>query len=658
MSTILALLLSLGMIDPAADPAPAAAQDLASLREMLHDQQRPRRQSQAALLLIQNPSPDAQEIIHQGLRQTDTPEVFHALASALRVTQDHRFNEDLLSVLNGGQPLLRTAAAESLAELADPKTILRLQALLEDAKVERPVRQAATRALGRSASRLALVVLLDQIENPDEVLRQAVLEALAELTGQEYGSDVRRWRAWWTARKNFSDEHWLEERLSYQQSRSRRLEGDLERTKAEVVRLHQELYAHLPAGDRLRHVQGLADAEDHAVRVLAITWSTELLTSADAIGQRALADLLLRFSHDGNAEVQRSAVLALGNLKDSRAFDRLRSAVQHGPAHLRAAAARALGQQASLSSPDILAQKHHVVAILQKSLEDHSLEVVVEAAESLGSLGVAEAGPVLMVLLRHPSPSVRQTAALALERVADLTSLDGLLEALDDPGVSIRFSLVGALGHAVGDGHALREPHRNRLLARLEALLLRDPDPGVRSRAATVLGECGPPTVLLTLWGRIRAPEDARVQEKAWAALVEILVRAGNLELLQEWDQKLSDAKQGPRRLLLLADAVEHWQKKEETKTFCGVVLETLVQAQLDQGKWAAALPGIRELLARPAADLDVERRLHWLLEAGEQALTEGNRAEALHVVQEAQPFLLRRTSLAADFGRLEKQAR
>ena len=59
-------------------------------------------------------------------------------------------------------------------------------------------------------------------------------------------------------------------------------------------------------------------------------------------------------------------------------------------------------------NPEMVRQ---VVPLLQRALDDPALEVVVAAAEDLGTLGVPEAGPVLTGLLQHPSEPVRQTAA-------------------------------------------------------------------------------------------------------------------------------------------------------------------------------------------------------------------------------------------------------
>jgi HEAT repeat protein len=251
---------------------------------------------------------------------------------------------------------------------------------------------------------------------------------------------------------------------------------------------------------------------------------------------------------------------------------------------------------------------------------------------------------------------VRQTAAQALERVADSSVLDGLLAGLDDTAVTVRFSVVAALGHAAGDGSTLSEAQRTLLVTRLEALLQHDTDPGVRSRAAAALGQYGSPAVLPSLWKRVLAGEDSRVQEKAWLAFVDIVARSGSLEVVQEWDGRLKQARHLQRRALLLNEVYSRWQKREDTRAVLGSVMEALVQAQLEAGKWAAAFPLVHELLAKQGTDAEVERRLRWLLRIGEQALKEGNHAEARRAAQEAQPYLARSPILAVEFAKLQKQ--
>lgn len=667
MNALALIWLGLGLL--AADQAPGM--DVARLREMLQDRQNSRSQSQAALLLVQSTSRHAEEIVRDGLRQTDSPQVFSALASALRLQRDLRFTEELLGALKSGHPTLCQSATETLAELADDGIVLRLQALAEDNKADSTARQLALWTLGQSGHKSAVIVLLDQLSSNEEVYRQAAAEALASLTGQGFGLDLARWREWWDRHKDLSNERWLQERLAYQASRGRRLEGDLERSKGQVVRLHQQLYSRLPVADRLGQVQAVADHEDAAVRLLAIAWSQELLPTADAVGQRVLADLLLLLSRDGAEQVQRSATLALGKLNDVRAYDRLRSLLQKGSASVRAAAARALPHHARDSTAEARIRRRHIVDALQRALEDKALEVVIEAAEGLGGLGEAEAAPVLTLLLRHPSAPVRQAAGQALERIASTQALEritdrkafenlleALLEALDDPIVAVRFSLVGAIGHTVGDGTNLNSPQRARLQDRLEAALVRDADPAVRSRAATVLGQCGSSALLPVLWRRVQAAEEGRVQEKAWLALIEILVRLTDLAVVQEWDRVLIDSNEGPRRLQLLGEVYARWQKREETKPLAARLVEPLISIQLEQGRWAAAFPLVRDSLGRPGTDRDTEQRLQWLLTIGQQALKEGNRAEAQRAVQEAQPHLSKHAALATEFDKLAKQAR
>jgi len=117
--------------------------------------------------------------------------------------------------------------------------------------------------------------------------------------------------------------------------------------------------------------------------------------------------------------------------------------------------------------PDLLPERnaatHPIPNLRAVALDDSRVIRAVE--EYLASL---EAGPVLTSLLRHRSEYVRQAAAQALERVAEPSILEGLLGALNDPSVAVRFSLVGALGRAAGDGRSLSEESKKRLLVRLE----------------------------------------------------------------------------------------------------------------------------------------------------------------------------------------------
>ena len=221
----------------------------------------------------------------------------------------------------------------------------------------------------------------------------------------------------------------------------------------------------------------------------------------------------------------------------------------------------------------------------------------------------------------------------------------------------MRFSLVGALAHAGRDGGGLSDEQQKEVLDKIEAVLQHDAEPGVRSRAATALGECGGPAQLAALWRSVTASEDGRVQEKAWQAFVEIVARSNSLPLVQEWDRTMASAKQDARRVQLLVEVLARQQKRTETKAAVAPVEELLVQAQLDQGKWSAALPLVRDLLSRPGAEAETNQRLRWLLTVGEQALRDGDRADALQAVQEAQPFLPHAGSLADGFDKLQKQA-
>ncbi|MCE2805231.1 MAG: HEAT repeat domain-containing protein [Gemmataceae bacterium] len=649
--------------------------DIARLREMLLDRGQPRLQNQAALALIQVHSGEAEALIRQGLEQAEDNEMFLALASAIRFNRDLRFTDELVKALSSNKTAIRQGASQALSVLAEPRVIEKLSKLLEDPATETSIAQAVAFTLGASGRKQSVPPLIKALGNDSDKLRQAASDALGDLTGQKFGLDSDRWNQWWQTTRDLPVDRWLEDRLAFQLARRARLENELEGARSQVVRLQQELYARLGTAERLEYLPGMCEQEDPALRLLAVNWCQEALAGADPAAQKILGSLLLRLSGDAALEVQRAAALALGRVPDIQALDRLLALTRSSRPTVRAASSRALSQQAAINRPELKARQGEVLASLQRLLEDPVLEVVVEAAEDLGALGASESGPVLTALLRHPSESVRKAAAASLERVAQPKSLDAILKALDDSSGTVRFSLVGALaklavridtpaspapeGQKTGDLLALTETDRVRLLARLEIVLMKDMDPNVRARAAGALGECGPPSLLPVLWQASQPSEDVRVQEKAWLAMIDTITRARQVSLVQEWDRKLAQAKVPARRLQFLTEVLSRWTRKADPTLQLGPIQDLVIQVALEQNKWSLALPLVRETMAKPQrTEMELQATLRYLLQAGEQALADGNPAEALRVAQEGKNLTTKESPLAPLFDGLANRSK
>src|SRR5262249_52504908 len=149
----------------------------------------------------------------------------------------------------------RQAAAETLAALADAAVLERLGKMVGDCKLDIGVRQAALWAMGRSSRKAAVPTILKQLRSEDERLRQTAASALADLAGRQIGTEAVAWQKWWRNTRDISEQQWLERQVAQQSSRVRRLEGDLARARAQVLRLQQDLYARLTIQERPAHIQ-------------------------------------------------------------------------------------------------------------------------------------------------------------------------------------------------------------------------------------------------------------------------------------------------------------------------------------------------------------------------------------------------------------------
>lgn len=631
---------------------PMPAVDIPRLREQLADKNKPLGQAQAAVLLIQERTPLAGETIRQYLRDAKNAEAFVAIAAAIQWSRDFRFQEELLEALFADNPSIRQAAAEALGQGADGKTVHKLRQIAENPALADAARLAAIHGLAKSNRSQAFESLLKLLPDQREGVRISARRGLALMVGEDLGANALPWAQWYAPRKDYPVEIWLEERLAHRQAKLHRLEGEMEATRARNRNLYQQLYARLSPTEKIPFLLTLLDHEDDGVRLLAANWAGECLPEENL--RKGSGEMLLKLSRDSMLEVRRQAVLGLGRWNEKVALDRLLLVMQTDTGPVRIAAARSLTNQAR--SQDGLSRLSVVLPALQSGLGDPSIEVVVESAEGLGSLGVPAAAPLLAGLLRHKAVAVRKTASQALERIADASTFEEILRAMDDPDPEIRLYLLGALSRSANQFKPIREADLLRVQSRLEVMFLRDADAGVRSRAASQLGEFGNPVHLANLYKAAVSEGDPRIQEKSWAAFQEIIARKFSLPLVQEWNLIL--LKENPqRRLAFLVEILGKIQSRPSmAKVDLVPIRELMIECALQNQKWLPAWSAWRDLppTVEPA---EMDRRLQWLLATAELALKDNAINDALQMVERARPHLATRKDLQAGFEILSQKA-
>ena len=642
---ILALLLLIGQVQQ-------PASDIARLRELLADKKQPQLQAQAAYLILQQQTPLATETVKHYLRDPRNVDVFTAFAGAIKLRRDGRFSEELIEALSIDIPAVRLAAVEALGSSVDGKAAFKLKQIAENNSLNESIRQQAIIALGKTGKKSAAETLLKLFTDSKESIRLVGRQALADLIGEDLGRDNITWQLWFDERKNLSSEAWFEERLAQRNAKLARLEGELDSSRNRNRTLYQQLYARLGPTEKIPFFQGLLDNDDPAVRLLLAGWLSEAFNEESF--RKPAGEMLLSLSRDPMEEVRRQAVLGLGRWNDKACLDRLLLIIQSDQISVRAAAARSLATQAK--GNDGASRMILVLPALQNALSDPALEVVVEAAEDLGSLGVPAAVPLLAGLLKHNAIAVRKTAAQALERIADIAVLDELLVGLDDMDVGVRLGILGAISRAVNQAKAFKEEDKLKLQMRMELILLKDPDAGVRARSATLLGEFGSVNHLVTLWKAAITVGDTRIQEKSWQAFLEVLSKSRDLKLINEWN--ITVRKEAPlRRVNFLVELLGKMQPATmNSKTELAPLRELLVQCGIENQKWLPAWSALREL-PQALAPEEIEQRLNLLFQIAEIALNEQAAPDVLQMVDFARPLFVGRKKLQVDFEELYRKA-
>jgi len=249
-------------------------------------------------------------------------------------------------------------------------------------------------------------------------------------------------------------------------------------------------------------VKGLLSALNHPDDAIS-GWA------AWALGQIATEEVVAQLMDTLNhqvPQVRKWAASALGQIHIQAATKGLLFALNDENSDVRVWAASALGKiRAEAAVPGLLIALNG----------DKNASVRGRAANALGKIRTEAACSGLLVALNDPDSLVRSRAALALGKIGAEIAVEPLLSAQSDQNFHVRWSATKAL-ELIGSEKAV---------SGLLQALNNDPDPYVRSQAASALGQIGSVVAKAGLKIALNDP-DSLVRERVIKALKLIDTRA------------------------------------------------------------------------------------------------------------------------------------
>jgi HEAT repeat protein len=119
----------------------------------------------------------------------------HAIL-ALAAANDPSVADKIIPLCDDPEIAVRCDAIDALTQFQSPLVVAKAIAALPDP--DRRVRATAIKTLTKIRSKDAVEPLLARINVEEGVLVPDIAEALANLTGKEFGGEISKWNAWWT----------------------------------------------------------------------------------------------------------------------------------------------------------------------------------------------------------------------------------------------------------------------------------------------------------------------------------------------------------------------------------------------------------------------------------------------------------------------------
>ncbi len=510
------------------DSAVAEQTELRMLTGQLADPDRSAKTKlEAATLLLNRTYPQATEALRGFLTDGANRPAQVAVAEAIAAQGGgDTFIGPLMAMLRGDEPAVRLPAARALLTYKNHSVIGRLMAMTLDGETDGEIRLVLIETLGSLLDKEVVDTLVQLMDDPDSVIRDASAEALARLTNiRAFGADPVQWKTWWARNKDKDRSQWMSD-LADSLARSKlELEAENQQLRDRLGEALLDYYKALPQADRPGAVIKLLTDPMPAVRLSAVDLAHPTLLEnsiADEAQREELARLVLSLLGDEDARVREASSLLAASMGDERAGPALlaRLAVEDNPQALRAVLT-ALGQR---RDPGALDAALTAVASDSDALAAAATWALGRIAER-HPLDVEQTGLAVVALLQRyrrvetvgNGVELREALLTTMGVVGEADLADTIHRALQDSNAAVRLAAVHALSKVVPTG-----------AAELLTPLVDDTDRGVRRAAILALGAAGGPDQLEAILRRTRedVEPDADVRQQAWEAAMSILAAA------------------------------------------------------------------------------------------------------------------------------------
>ena len=343
----------------------------------------------------------------------------------------------------------------------DDQALRKIAALALDEQATVNNRLGPIRALSAVRSRESAARLIDIIKQSpgkSSLIHSTACEALSQLTGFNYGTNVRSWLGWWDEFREKPLEEWDRVMIANLQSQITRLVDENNDLRAQlkvksdlVIQVYEDLFPLLTEQDRLNKLPQLLENTDSSVREYAIERIQRILRDTSTIPVE-LQDKLAAQMGDEKPVIRRQTAELLDSLGYPTIADRVAQAISNESnpdvisSYLKILTARtspdALEPLCNLLSDETFCDAA-AAALWELLLSEH----VTEAARATTQTSLAAA-----LNNRQNTPLLRLKAL-----IADEDKLIELESKLDDEDLNVR--------RAIAEGFA-RRGHRQPLLDR------------------------------------------------------------------------------------------------------------------------------------------------------------------------------------------------